>query len=347
MPRKLFGFLFLLFAFISCQKERYDVPPEVDVWVQKFIEEGEARGLDLDIKRLRIRLRDNLMSNGNDVAGKCLNRGGRRPEIELDGTFSQLTPEIQEQLVFHELGHCILDRGHSDALLENGHFASIMNTSFWSYIEGQQFKRSYYLDELFAGFIENQPAWITPFANFSDVEDSDRQTLFNDPFTSNNQNWNLINSDGHSMQITGGELTMTSNCNEGLASLRSVNLPAGDNFELTARIQVVQDRDLTNAIVLGIDGVFSILGINLKNEVTLGELEPDNNLITLTAPNTTASAWNDITIRRIDDTLFYFINDQFQDYRVVDSKAVTSFGFLLGSCAQIKVDQIQVFKLNL
>ena len=52
----------------------------------------------------------------------------------------------RESLVFHELGHSYLGRGHDDAILDNGYYKSIMNTYVISYGPDM---RDYYIDELF------------------------------------------------------------------------------------------------------------------------------------------------------------------------------------------------------
>ncbi len=78
-------------------------------------------------------------------------------------------PEAREELVFHELGHCLLGRtAHRTSRLPNGEYASVMNgkesglySSCVYDIGGanngcdDRYKRTYYLDELFD---ENTPA---------------------------------------------------------------------------------------------------------------------------------------------------------------------------------------------
>jgi len=48
----------------------------------------------------------------------------------------------KEELMYHELGHCILDRDHNETELPNGIAASIMNP----YHIGQSYYRTYYVD---------------------------------------------------------------------------------------------------------------------------------------------------------------------------------------------------------
>jgi hypothetical protein len=70
--------------------------------------------------------------------------GYRQISIEI-GFWSGLTDYGKEQLVFHELGHCVLNRGHNNSV-DNGCPESIMNDSAF----GDSKCYSDYRDELIA-----------------------------------------------------------------------------------------------------------------------------------------------------------------------------------------------------
>jgi hypothetical protein len=57
---------------------------------------------------------------------------------------------MKEYIVFHELGHCVLNRPHTEDSFSNGVCSSIMrsgNGGCYDYYN--RFTRQYYVDELF------------------------------------------------------------------------------------------------------------------------------------------------------------------------------------------------------
>jgi hypothetical protein len=138
----------------------YDVDGDLQVQVDRFLEEAAMRGHDLTISNLIMEYDPELAvptcgtcnshSQSNDVQ-KVI---GINPHCPI--TYN----EQMEALVFHELGHCVLGREHDFDLLPNGDPRSMMtpgNYSLYSpclYQIGEEdcdftFKRDYYLDELF------------------------------------------------------------------------------------------------------------------------------------------------------------------------------------------------------
>jgi len=90
----------------------------------------------------------------NGVAGTCSFSSHAPNHIVIDETFFNQTSELyKEMVIFHELGHCVLFRGHNEATHAAGTCASIMRSG----IEGcrdnyRTTTRKSYLDELFAIF---------------------------------------------------------------------------------------------------------------------------------------------------------------------------------------------------
>lgn len=82
------------------------------------------------------------------IIGRCWKKGEAR-DIEIDVSWwsNNTDPYDRELLVFHELGHCVLDQGHRDFFLEDGCGGSIMVTI---HIGGVCYERhyDYYIEEL-------------------------------------------------------------------------------------------------------------------------------------------------------------------------------------------------------
>lgn len=125
----------------------YGVNPEFIKYVNSFEKEyGKSIG---DVSM-------DFVDQPSNIVGLCKKWGYTYRQVEVDKTYwKQATEEERMGLVFHELGHCVLDREHkSDYFLYNGlHItgqvpASLMfpynfYTSFYSELE------AYYKYEMF------------------------------------------------------------------------------------------------------------------------------------------------------------------------------------------------------
>ena len=158
---RLFIPLFLITFCFACNDDSatpivYDVPNEVEPFVQKFIEEGKARGVNLSIDNLIVELTAPVENNGQFVCGvtygEVIGLPQNRIEIDTQCLAWRHSEISQEVLIFHELGHAILLRQHRTDKLPNFDFASIMVSSTWNIDDFYIFdltKRAYYIDELF------------------------------------------------------------------------------------------------------------------------------------------------------------------------------------------------------
>jgi len=113
-------------------------------YVQRFEAEGQARGWDVQVTNLVVKLGD--LPDG--MYGIC--HHGLTPEIEVSRAYwPGATEEQREILLFHELGHCILEREHGgEAGRLDDRPSSLMAKGMvqdWAW----KTYRTEYLDELF------------------------------------------------------------------------------------------------------------------------------------------------------------------------------------------------------
>ncbi len=84
----------------------------------------------------------------NTTVGVCERGNGRTPTVIIDEYFWAGSSEgYRQEIIDHELGHCILNRDHNNAVLPNGWPASIMN----AYLFNPQVidnNKQYYFHEL-------------------------------------------------------------------------------------------------------------------------------------------------------------------------------------------------------
>lgn len=120
-------FLIFLSVLVGCGRS---IPPEFQPYVDKFLSDAQAQGrTGVEIKYLDIKFGE-IGEDGVD--GDCETGFLSTPTITIVKRYWDRYPEsLREVLLYHELGHCILGRGHRDDQVEDGYHnrpVSIMNT---------------------------------------------------------------------------------------------------------------------------------------------------------------------------------------------------------------------------
>ncbi|MEM6316673.1 MAG: hypothetical protein AAF960_03330 [Bacteroidota bacterium] len=172
LPKKstvLFSFFALFVLLIACQRDAVEdletvteaetleqrTYPGVDerLWpfFERFENEAAARGKDANLVAARITgVIEDL--DGEHVAGQCTTFGNFRPSrVTMDAEFWNRANDLfREFVVFHELGHCFLNRGHREDAFANGRCVSLMRSGTMDCIDNYNIAtRSRYIDELF------------------------------------------------------------------------------------------------------------------------------------------------------------------------------------------------------
>lgn len=169
---RCFSLSLIVVLFIGCSEE----PPEINVdpvfqeFVDEFVEIAATFGQDIDFSDtgLSIQFRD-VVDRGS--SGVCL--GNHRIEIETV-FWAGLTDDDRQGLIFHELGHCELNRPHRNERLLNGEWASRMRgdpipEGFNAVINYAGTRLDYYISEVFLGSAAPFPDWQNRTAEFDEV----------------------------------------------------------------------------------------------------------------------------------------------------------------------------------
>jgi len=175
--------------FGGCEEDvpAYNVELEFQEYVDRFIDEAAKRGQTIDFtdSGLSIQFRDAV---SKESGGVCY-LGQHR--IEIEKFFWDDASDLQrEGLIFHELGHCELDRRHRNDLLPNGEWASRMRgdpvpEGLSVAINYTETRKGYYTNELFD---QNTPVpdWASWTFDYNDIDETQRIVLTEDSTTSNN-----------------------------------------------------------------------------------------------------------------------------------------------------------------
>lgn len=182
MTRISILFLIVSIVLYSCsegeQVSDVNIDPELQPYVDRFLEEAANRGMNIDLEESGLDIFFEEDISTAEYAGVCRFRLGAN-EIGIDRErWDDSSEARKEWLVYHELGHCVLDRSHRNDQFENGTWKSLMRGSpitndelltpvcyLWD-------RNQYYIDELFDEATE-APAWIDQSYNYDDAPERD------------------------------------------------------------------------------------------------------------------------------------------------------------------------------
>lgn len=156
MKIKLSYLLMMILLALACQKEPIVVEvaraidEELAPIFERFKEEGAARGIEVDFVQANI---SGILKNitTDNVSGQCVHNSIDPDQVVIDITaWNQASELKREFLVFHELGHCFLERSHLETTRSDGTCASMMHSGLSNCRDVySNTTRTTYIDELF------------------------------------------------------------------------------------------------------------------------------------------------------------------------------------------------------
>ncbi|MGC3945258.1 MAG: hypothetical protein QM762_12230 [Chryseolinea sp.] len=152
--RHLTFVIFSSLLLFTCDDEDDHVDyPDLHIYVARFIEEARTRGWNFDHSIVEAEYVDVINKSSKIYCGWGYSNyngtGKRRIEISKSCRWKELSDDDREILVFHELGHAVLNRNHDNEMDCSGEMMSIMNENVPQYKLRDTDKRKYYVDELF------------------------------------------------------------------------------------------------------------------------------------------------------------------------------------------------------
>jgi len=138
---------------LTIQEKTYpNVPESLWDYFERFENEAAERGVNINLNAEGIT--GEIMEIAQDrVAGSCSFRSHAPNHITIDlGFWNEASDLFKEFVIFHELGHCSLFRGHREDSHANGTCVSIMRSGIEDCKDNYRLAtRAAYLDELFEG----------------------------------------------------------------------------------------------------------------------------------------------------------------------------------------------------
>ena len=353
---KLAAILLINILFLSCKKENetahpYDVDGEIQPYIDRFKEEASKRGHNINFEDgLTARFVDNL----NGPAGHTTTTPPYVMEFDRN-IWDKYDDVSRENIVFHELGHSFLQRKHKNDIFPNGEWKSLMRGSPFTgekkivNLYTNTLRREYYIDELFNENVA-APQWISINDNYNSISQQQKQIIFTDSFSNNNNSWITANTSNYQFSIQNGYYVLVSKTDQGWSSA-SVAFPIPNmiDFEIEALIKnQPEDADKENqSSGLQFGGFASNSNLRRyiyisKNEgIGVGNFYRYGFDCTLLPTNVSFEGFNKITIRKKAGYYYYYINEQFIYYDQFDPfENEFKIAFRTGSYTTTYIDQI-------
>lgn len=177
----IFLVLFLLILTSACGVQNKEsasqgsIDSRAEKYVETFVSYGTKLGSSLDTYSLTVSFSESMpqSTNGGQVIGYCQRySNGQKTVVLKESYWNSASVSDREQLIFHELGHCLLGLTHNDTvesapLWSNTNYqannvpSSIMNTfHFGSTLYSGN--RNEYMTRLFTGHASSLLYWNAP-----------------------------------------------------------------------------------------------------------------------------------------------------------------------------------------
>lgn len=267
---------------------------------------------------------------------------------------------MKEDLIFHELGHGLLGRGHLNTTLENGDWKSIMcggdmiNEREWN-INYRGERRAYYLDELF-----EESTAAPDFASTQLLADTNGfKSSFKLTFNSVSEaGWKIEKTPGYTTSIVDGRLKFesVSDLPYLITAKISTNILHDFSYELTLKYPAINDPSSQYGLIFGTvpdsasapNVVESIeyFSINNNKKLHIGNRTWYSFFTELAKDEIISKGENKLKVIKIKDKIYYFINDIYLYISEIEaSKDGFHFGFMAPANGSIYLENLTVSKL--
>ena len=336
----------------SCTLESllvYEEPEELDKYLQEFKSAASERGNNLEIPdKLKVKLVDKVEGR-NTTKGFCVQ--DTPMVIRLEKQYWKQADATQKKiLLFHEFGHCFLNRTHTNEILTNGEWKSLMrggtlpnNRSYFINFSG--LRKDYYWDELFDPETLT-PAWATRSQKlkiderlYTDI------TKLNDPKTLS-QDWAKPDSSYANYIIEDSVYTINNFSNQKLA-VTSVVVPviSTSNFIIDSKVGFkLSNAEEGIGLMFGERDSLEYIAFTPSLGLKLGNLSQFRPYVTIPLNSNSQKEWHKLTIQKKQHELLYFINDELVYHKLAGPFAADSLyvGYYVSPNNTLEISNVEI-----
>lgn len=351
--------LLTVFLVSSCKDPKeYKIDPAFTDYLQRFENEGSARGHNLNPQSTGLIMEFATLSDG--TAG--LTHYETPIRIEIDKTYwNNITNSagadlMKEDLIFHELGHGLLGRDHLNTTLKNDDWKSIMcggtkvKDRPWN-INYRGERRKYYLDELFNT--------NTPEPDFSSmtlsVDTTGFTALYKLNFDSPTQSgWKLVDSTQYKTSLDNGRFRFQSKVNKVYLVSVDLTTPISINSDFSYELTLdYPGSDVSNqyGVIFGstpasstvTNDALEYFSINNNQKMDMGNRTWYSFFTELNESSILSAGVNKLKVFKIGSFLYYFINNVYcYKSEIVTNSNLNQFGFLVPPQGTIWLDNFKI-----
>jgi len=355
--------LMMIITFSSCKdRDEYRIDSEFTEYLQRFETEASKRGRTFDVQTEGLIIE--FAELDDNKAGLTHYEDPIR--VEIDQTYWNNISKtagadlMKENLIFHELGHGLLGRGHLNSTLENGDWKSIMcggemvNEREWN-INYRGVRRNYYIDELF-----NESTSFPDFASTQLLVDTSGFSASFSLYANNLKlsDFPIVDETQYKRTLdnVNGRLSYQSKIANVylLLYLKDVysNLNSDFSFQLTIQSTTSNEKDQFGLIFKAdttvsfpeFDDYFTI---NNNQKMYMGNRSWYSYFTELSKPTILANGKNTLKIFKIGGMIYYFINKQYcYSTEIVGDYKKYKFGFMLPPIGTMHIYNIILAQKN-
>lgn len=303
----------------------YEEPKELDKYLQEFTSAASERGYNLKIPdKLKVKLVDKIEGR-NTIRGNCMNDIPMVIRLEKD-YWMEADSTQKKILLFHEFGHCFLNRRHNNRILPNGEWKSLMrggrlpeNRSYTINFRG--FRKEYYWDELF-DYNASIPSWATRTQKLDIDAKTFTEIIKLNDFENLSQNWAKPDTVHADYIIENSSYTIKNLSDQKLA-VTSIGVPVTSigNFVIDSKIDLTLSKAEEGiGLMFGERDSLEYIAITPKQGIKLGNLFEFRPYATIPLNTNFSKEGYRITLQKEQNELLYFINDE-----LVYHKSATPF----------------------
>ncbi len=350
---------FFLSSFLGCDdNNEYRVDTEFESYVVLFEQDALKRNKILNLKTSGLIVEFATLKDNQ--AGLCHYETPIRIEIDkeywakLKGKSGEAL--MKENLLYHELGHGILNRRHLNTTLENGDWKSIMcggdkvNERPWN-INYRGMRRAYYVDELF-----NESTTAPSFSTLTLAADTNvfKRKIYLSFDTENKADagWDMTDNVGYKISIDKKRLLFESKATNSYFIFGQTTVDSKNDFSFEIKMQCESPNKSDNyGLVFGNkdigDKAIEYFSVNNNSKMNMGNRGWYSFYTELSVPTILPMGINILKIVRLSNILYYFINDKYvysTESELIDSG--NYFGFIVPSKSKLWLDDMQISVLK-
>ena len=355
----LFYTLLSVVLLISCKDpHEYKIDPAFADYLQRFENEGTSRGHNLNPQTTGLIMEFGTLSSG--TAG--LTHYETPVRIQFDKAYwddisnNAGSDFMKEDLVFHELGHALLNRSHLNSTLANDDWKSIMcggdkvNNRPWN-IDYKGERRKYYLDELFdINTVEPAFASMTLPVDTTGFTTDILRTFDN----ASQAIWKDTLDNNHQISLDNGQMRFQSKVNSSYLVFVKIPTPISVNstfsYELTFHYPPGNDSNqygvLFGPVALNSNGTndpIEYFTINNSQKMQMGNRSWYSFYTELTESSISLAGFNKLKVFKIGTSLYYFINNVYCYTTEMEANAsINEFGFVAPPLSTIWIDNFKI-----